>query len=74
MKLKNGKVVERYKIPEYFNDYYYSCLQLYNRYMSYGLPWSGGWAENPAYILDIIDAFKGAEVKCEKKIDKGILK
>lgn len=57
MKLFNGVKVERKKILDYFNEYYMSALIIYNRYKRFGFPWSGGWAEQPDYIMSIIELF-----------------
>lgn len=53
--LFNEKTVERNKILSYFNDYYYSCLVIYDRFKRFGLPFSGGWAEQPEYVIEIIE-------------------
>jgi len=57
LKLFNGVKVERKKILDYFNEYYMSALIIYNRYKRFGFPWSGGWAEQPDYIMSIIELF-----------------
>jgi hypothetical protein len=53
--LFNGMTVGRDKILSYFNDYYYSCLAIYNRFKRFGLPFGGGWAEQPEYVVEIIE-------------------
>ena len=52
--------VERHTILEHFNEYYYSVVQLYNRYKRFGLPFSGGWAEQPEHIVQALDAVEHA--------------
>lgn len=62
MSLKSGVKVERRKVPEYFNEYYYSALSLYNRYLRFGLPYApDGWADHPNYIIELIELFVHAE-------------
>ena len=56
--LFTGSSVERTHIKGYFNDFYHSGMQIYNRYKRFGLPYSGGWAEQPEYLLDIIECFE----------------
>jgi len=56
--LFTGGRVERTQIKSYFNDFYHSGMQVYNRYKRFGLPYSGGWAEQPEYLLDIIECFE----------------
>lgn len=53
----NGVTVERAKIPEYLNEYYFSCVRIWNRYKRFGFPFDGGWAEQPAYIIEAIEVF-----------------
>jgi len=54
-----GTDVERRRIPEYFTDEYFDSLRIWNRFKRYGLPFAPlGWAEHPAYIIDIIDTFE----------------
>lgn len=55
-----GKI-ERRRIPELFNEWYWSCIGLYAKYKTFGLPFAGGWADQPAYVLDIIEAFLSAD-------------
>jgi hypothetical protein len=35
------------------------------KYRKYGLPYHGGWAEQPAVVMDVIDTL---ETEAEKKI------
>lgn len=53
----NGVNVERARIPEYLDEYYFSCVQIWNRYKRFGFPFEGGWAEQPAYIVEVIECF-----------------
>ena len=54
-----GTDVERRRIPEYFTDEYFDSLGIWKRFKRYGLPFAPlGWAEHPAFIIDIIDTFE----------------
>jgi hypothetical protein len=62
--------VERRKIPELFNETYWSALRLYNRFKFHaGRNMFGGlgWAELPAHITWIIDAFDDASKAVTKE-------
>jgi hypothetical protein len=50
-----GYGVERARIPEYFNTENDKKLGFYFKYKLFGWPFGGGWAEQPAYLLDIVE-------------------
>ena len=50
-----GYQVERSKIPSYFAAESMGKLELFWRYKRLGWPFAGGWAEQPAYLVDIIE-------------------
>ena len=52
-----GVTFKRAEIPGLFTEEYYSVLRIYNRYKRFGLPFDGGWAQQPEYILHIIESF-----------------
>lgn len=57
--LWGGRIkVERRRIPEYFSDYYDSALTLYGRWKRYGLPFGGGFEEQPGWYIDMLDVFE----------------
>lgn len=58
MVLFNGMKVVKADIPSYFNEYYYSAVMIYNRFKRFGFPWSGGWAEQPEYIVSLCEIFE----------------
>lgn len=58
LKLFTGGKVGYDKILSYFSEWYQSCVELYNRYKRFGLPFSGGWAEQPGYIIEILETFE----------------
>jgi hypothetical protein len=57
-------IVERVRIPEYFNRDTDAQLNFYLRYKMFGWPFLGGWAEQPAYLVDIVERL---EVESNKK-------
>lgn len=44
------------QIPDYVDGELYSAVNLWNRWKSFGLPFGGGWAEQPAHVVDAIEA------------------
>jgi len=49
-------------------------MMIFNRYKRFGFPWTGGWAEQPEYIVQLvetfdatIDAFERHKMKKRKK-------
>jgi hypothetical protein len=57
-------VIDRARIPEYLNNENGAKLAFYSRYKAFGWPFAGGWAEQPAYLLDIIERL---EIEARKK-------
>jgi hypothetical protein len=56
---KNPVKVWRSEIPELFTHEFYVALALWRRWhLGMGFPFSGGWAEQPAWIVETIDAFE----------------
>ena len=56
--LFTGETVKRLEIKNYFNEYYYSAVGIYNDYNRYGLPWNVGYMETPEYLKTIYDLFE----------------
>ena len=55
--LENGKVLlKRNTFPDYWTSDLGRSIQLYNNFKTFGLPFDGGWARNPAWMLDAIQA------------------
>ena len=52
--------VERRQVPELFTEYFWTALMFYNRFKLMGLPFSGGWGEQPAHLVDVIESFESA--------------
>jgi len=56
--LFSGETVKRTEIKDYFNEYYYSAVTIYNDFKRYGLPWNVGYMEIPEYLKTIYDIFE----------------
>ncbi len=56
--VKSGILVRRDLIPDYFTDEAMEQIGLWNKYHTIGLPFAGGWAEQPAIYIDIIEALE----------------
>ena len=56
--LFSGENVKRTEINDYFTEYYYSALAIYNDFKKYGLPWNVGYMEIPEYLKTIYDLFE----------------
>lgn len=61
--LFNEVRIKRLEIKDYFNEYYYSAVVIYNDFKRYGLPWKVGYMEIPEYLKSIYDLF---EAVCEQ--------
>jgi len=53
-----GWKIRRRDIPDYLTPDLYDCLDLFNCFELFGLPFAGGWAEQPAHVIDILSALK----------------
>ena len=42
-------------------------INLYVRTKRWGLPFGGGWIEQPAWVMDIIDALEEIEIEYGKR-------
>ena len=56
--LFNGVKIKWTEIKGFLGEYYYSAVAIYNRFKRYGFPYSGGWAEQPEYIVQVLDVFE----------------
>lgn len=60
------KTLWRSEINAYLDDWFWSAFDVWYRWKTFGgLPFTGGWAEQPAHLLMVIEeaeaAFKGAQ-------------
>lgn len=54
--LLHGVEIRRDKIPEYFTEDAIEAIDLWHRFKMLGLPFSGGWAEQPSIFIAAIEA------------------
>lgn len=47
-------VVEPKQVADYYNDEWWKAHGVWASCRAYGLPFSGGWAEQPARLMDAI--------------------
>lgn len=45
-------------IPSYFTGEFAQAAGLWGNWKRFGWPYVGGWAEQPAHIVDIVSAFE----------------
>jgi hypothetical protein len=50
----HGHIVDRSRIPEYLSRDNLDKINFYWHYKAFGWPYLGGWAEQPAHLVDII--------------------
>ena len=63
----HGNVVRRDEIPSYFTEETTRRIEFYYRYKAFGWPYAGGWAEQPAHLVDIVELLEGEMGKRVKK-------
>lgn len=59
----DGKLITvwRSELGEWLDDWFWSCLDLWWRWKTLGsLPFSGGWAEQPGHLTEIIETAEAA--------------
>lgn len=60
-------MVKRNEIPAMFTDEFLDCLDAWNECRRWEcLPYSGGWAEQPCRLMDILKAFDAAKAQYDK--------
>lgn len=61
--------VMRSEVPEYCDERFYSALDIWYRWRMFGnaLPFAGGWAEQPAHIVTVIETLEAAYKEHERK-------
>lgn len=66
----HGHVIRRDKIPEYFSDDNLAAFELWEKFRLFGLPYSGGWAEQPARLVNIIQQLETeARIRESKRVE-----
>lgn len=70
----HGYAVERARIPEYLKGDYSQHIEWWLKWKKFGFPYAGGWAEQPAIYMDVIETLEGEVDKLaaeREKIAKG---
>lgn len=58
-----GSLVTIWKseVKDWCDEYFFSCLDLWWRWRTFeSLPFSGGWAENPAFVVSVLETMEAA--------------
>jgi hypothetical protein len=50
-----GQVICRADIPKYLTPKVYAAIDLWQKWKLFGMPFAGGWAEQPAIYMDVIE-------------------
>ena len=64
-------VIKRMDIPKYIN-WNIEKVRWWKYYNRYGFPYSGGWAEQPAIFMDVIELLENEYISLSVKQAKGI--
>lgn len=70
----HGYEVERARIPEYLNGDHLQYVEWWLKWKKFGFPYSGGWAEQPAIYMDVLEVLEAETDKLRaehEKIAKG---
>lgn len=62
-----GRAVQLNRFHEYFTEEFSELLSAWMNTKRWGMPFSGGWAEQPARVLDVFAAFEGLFSEWESK-------
>ena len=63
-----GVLIKRVDIPNYLTNENLELIEWWNKWKLYGLPYSGGWAEQPAIYIDVIEAIEEERFKIMEKL------
>jgi len=64
---KYNKVVYNREIQDYCNEFFFSAMQAWYYTKTWGMAFSGGWAEQPCEYLEAITAIEGAYNEVENE-------
>ena len=59
----NGKLVpvRKSEVQRWCDEWFWSALELWSNWRTLGcMPFAGGWAEQPAHLVEVIMAVEGA--------------
>jgi len=48
--------VYRSEVGNYLDDWFWSCFEIWAKYRRFGFPFSGGYAEQHAHLIELIEA------------------
>jgi len=69
MVVLDGKLepVWKSQVGEYVDEHFWSVLDVWRRWKTLGMmPFSGGWAEQPAHLVEAIETAEMAYTEAEK--------
>ena len=55
-----GEKIPFKDLPKLFTPEYFQALKFWKNYKKFGLPYSGGWAEQPYTIINLLKDFDEA--------------
>jgi hypothetical protein len=64
-----GYEICRRDIPKYLTPRLRSRVHIWENYRRFGLPFAGGWAEQPAVVMDVIELLEDELAK--RKAQRG---
>ena len=71
----HGHLIWRADIPKYRTEEAMTAIQLWSNYKCFGLPFAGGWAEQPAVVMDVLEVLENEwrkrEAEARGKINAG---
>jgi len=70
MVVLDGKLepVWKSQVAEYVDEHFWSVVDVWNRWKTLGMmPFSGGWAEQPAHLVEAIETAEAAYVEAERQ-------
>lgn len=56
--LLRDRKIRRGDIPGYLDSEFWSAFRIWKYYRRFGLPNGAGWANEPAFIVEVIDLFE----------------
>ena len=56
----NGVLYTMAEIAGLFDDDFMDCWKLWNRFKKFGLPYAGGWADQPSIVIEVLETIEEA--------------
>lgn len=63
----DGMAVEMRTIPDMFTDEFVGLLNAWSKTRKFGMPFAGGWAEQPCRLMDVLSEFERMFAEWESK-------